>query len=1174
MRFLYQQAPTINLFGSLEVWQVNNKMGYDLPDLFGTGGTYEADWNNNNNRLPHGQTGHAEDSYFSQVCDDVEAPAVTIVGCPVNEWLTIKRIHTTPNLPYDGGRTPNLLHFSLLPCLRNYAQTMYTRRYDYFRGQPSRKRRAMGQKEGQMTQNSANVVTKKLRIQVFGLPLVFIGDELVTGFVSNKAAALLFYLAATGKSYTREMLAGLLWGESTEEKARKNLRDVLFNLRPLVGDYLLISRQTVELNTAVPCEIDVVQFTHTLQELGDLRSGQLSPASAILLREAIDLYRGDFLDGFHVAQAPDFETWQQSERTRLQQLAVQSLHGLAEYLTRQGNTALGLKYAARLLELEPWREETHRQLMHLLVWSGQRSAALAQYETCRRLLKENLKVEPEPETRQLYESILRGDLILAQATLPVGDMVATRPPAHNLPAQLTRFVGREADLAEIVDRLLDPDCRLMTIVGPGGVGKTRLALQAVHKLLSPGTATMAFADGVYLVRLAAVEQHELHRSMAATTSFNPVAAAIADALQLSLRDPEAPTSRIQNYLREKEILLVMDNFEHLAAAASYITSLLAAAPRLKMLVTSRSRLNVRGEQVYLLEGLPFPTEAADTLSWQGYSSVQLFLQTARAVDTGFAMSPAEETAVARICQLVNGLPLGIELAASWVRVLSCADIVRELEQNLRFLSATMRDVPERHRSLWVVFTYSWNMLTAEEQQAMRQLSVFRNGFTREAAEAVANVSLPVLMKLIDHSFVRRVTGGTGRPRFEILEVLRLYAAEQLQQNPVEGGTIYGRHQDYFIQLLQQAESRLQSEEQRLALEQIGEEIENIRAAWRWALVQQNVASLNQGLSSLFDYYDMRSRFQEGQDAFQRAAAMVETSQPDNEAKQLVWGRLLARLGWFTFHVGRYGEAQRLLQQSVAVLRPLNHPADLVFCLNYQGAIHYHLGDNTQAEVLCREALALSEAAHYQPGMGIALNILAQIAYRMGEYEVAQTNSRHSLEIVTRLGNPWSRAYSLSNLAQVAFARQQYEETRQLTQTILEIREEMGDVRGIAMCVEMLARTAVAQEQLADARTLYQRSLYLYREIGNQRGIISALAGLGRLALQQEAYDTAVIHFADALQRAFQLKNVPDLRAIAAGLVAALYQMGQRDTAVALEKLLAKEPLPLPQLADMVQKIPK
>ncbi|MBX3055028.1 MAG: tetratricopeptide repeat protein [Anaerolineae bacterium] len=1024
-----------------------------------------------------------------------------------------------------------------------------------------------------MTQNLASGAPKKLRLKLLGTPSVFIGEDPVTGFVSNKATALLFYLAATGKSHTRETLAGLLWGDSDEERARKNLRDVLFNLRPIVGNYLLISRQTIELNMAANHDVDVVRFTTMLKELGDLENPPLSPASMILLREAVDLYRGEFLEGFHISQSLDFEMWVIEERERLQLLAVQSLHILTEYLTQQGNTALGIKYAARLLALEPWREETHRQLMYLLVWSGQRSAALAQYETCRRLLRENLGVEPEPETQQLYESILRGDLILVHTTLPAGEKLLTKSVAHNLPASLTRFVGREADLAEVVDRLLDPDCRLMTIVGPGGVGKTRLALQAVQQFLPPQQTAAVFADGIYLVRLASVEQIELNRSVTAVTNFNPVAAAIADALQLTLRDPEAPTSRIQNYLREKEILLVMDNFEHLTAAASYVTALLAAAPRLKVLVTSRSRLNVRGEQVYLLEGLPFPTDMADTLSWQGYSSVQLFLQTARAVQTSFTLSPAEQTAVVRICQLVNGLPLGIELAASWVRVLSCQDIVQELEQNLRFLSATMHDVPERHRSLWAVFSYSWNMLTGAEQQAMRQLSIFRNGFSREAAEAVAGVSLPVLLKLIDHSFVRRVAGSMGKPRFEILEVLRLYVAEHLQQNPGEGMAVHGRHQDYFIAFLRGAEQRLQNEEQRLALEEIGEEIENIRGAWRWAVLQQQVTAVNAGLSSLFDYYDMRSRFQEGQDVLQRAAAMV-AAQPDSEEKQLVWGRLLARQGWFTFHVGRYGEAQQLLQQSVAMLRPLSSLPDLVFCLNYQGAIHYHLGDDAQAEALCQEGLALSKTAAYEQGMGIALNILAQIAYRAGEYATAQAYSEQSLEIVTRLGNPWSRAYSLSNLAQVAFARQAYDEARRLNHIILEIREEMGDVRGIAMCLEMLARTAVAQDQLSDARTLYQRSLYLYREIGNQRGMISTLAGLGRLALQQEAYEMACAHFADALQRAFQLKNVPDLFAIAAGLVGALYRMGRRETAVTLEKLLATDPLPLPQLADMVQKLPK
>jgi predicted ATPase/DNA-binding SARP family transcriptional activator len=1012
-----------------------------------------------------------------------------------------------------------------------------------------------------MAQNAEKTAVQKLNITLFGIPSVQMNGETVTGFISNKAAALLYFLAITGQRQTRESLTNLFWGEFPEGRAKSNLRDVLSHLHQLLGDHLEISRQMVGLNESAGCMVDVRRFEALLKEIEQgLQHNLLPPVTITILREAIDLYRGDLLDGFHVSQLPDFEMWLLVERARLQQQALQALQLLVENLTLQGDTAQSMQYARRLLALEPWREETHRQMMQLLVWSGQRSAALAQYEACRRILAESLGVEPERETRELYESILRGDVILAQtvtsarSTSPTTNTLSFKPTPHNLPAQLTRFVGREADLAELAARLHDPDCRLLVLAGPGGVGKTRLALQVAQRLLPEMEAGMIFRDGIYQVRLASIEQHDVERNLVAPGSYNPVAAAIADALQLTLTDPEAPASRIQNYLREKEMLLLMDNFEHLTAASSYLTALLTIAPGLKMLVTSRSRLNVRGEQVYLLDGLPFPGETADTPAWQGYSAVQLFLQTAQALDAGFTLIPEDKTAVIRICQLVDGLPLGLEMAASWVRVLACSEIVQELEQNLRFLRAAMHDVPERHRSLWAVFTYSWNMLTPEEQRALRLLSVFRGGFTREAAEVVTDTTLTILTSLIDRSFVRRLGNGADKPRFEILEMLRLYAAEHLQQNPAEGTAAYDRHCDYFMAALQQQEVRLQGEEQRLALAEIGREIENIRTAWRWSVVQQDVAALNRGLRSLFDYYDMRCRFQEGRDAFQRATTAVQTTDLAERETTLVYARLLARQGWFTFHVGRYTEARQLLQRSMELVRPLNAPEDLIFCLNYQGAIHFHLRQDRQAHLLCQEALNLSQENEYQPGAGISLNILSQIAYRAGDYEAAQRYGQQSLAIVTELGNPWSKAFSLSNLAQVAFARQEYDEVHRFSQTILEIREAMGDVRGMAMCLEQLARTAVAQQHPNHALTLYQRSLALYRDIGNPRGIISTLTGMGRIAWQQDGHDLSQAGLAELLQQAITMKDLPDVPALLSGLGLALREMGEEETAVTLENV--------------------
>lgn len=1005
-----------------------------------------------------------------------------------------------------------------------------------------------------MAEVKGEVPQQKLMITLFGRPCIYLEGEEVTGFVSNKASALIYYLAVTRQPCSRHKLAGLLWGDFTEQKARKNLRDVLSNLRQILGPYLIINRNDVSLNGDAPIEIDVESVDFTIQDVERLVSSYLSPAKVALLTEVVELYQGEFLEGFHIAHAPDFEIWQVAERARYQNLAIRALHSLTEYATRQGNTTLGLKYATELLVLEPWHEETHRQIMKLLVWSGQRSAALAQFEACRRILADNFGVEPEFETRQLYERILRGDLILTETTM-ASDAPPIKPFTHNLPSLLTPFLGREAELVDVIDRLRDPGCRLLTLVGPGGVGKTRLAIQAAQTILTDHGVEKDYSDGVYFVRLASVENPELDVSKHVSDEYNPVAATIADAFDLSLTDPDAPVSRLLNYMREKRMLLLIDNFEHLLAYADYLAILLAAAPGVKMLVTSRVRLNLRGEQLFMVDGLPFPEEASDQASWEDYSAIQLFLQTARSVNPGFVVTSDEITAVNRICQLVDGLPLGIELAATWVRVLSCVDIHQELVKNLRFLNVSMRDVPERHRSLWAVITYSWNMLSAQQHQILRQLSVFRGGFTREAAAFVAEASLSDLSGLVDFSFIR---SSNNRPdfRFEMLEIIRLYVAEQLQQKPAEGTAVFNRHCDYYLNFVQSYSEKLQNSDQRVALDALSVEMENIRVAWRWAVLQQDEKQLAKGLPGLFDYYDMRSRFQEGLDAFQRAVDAVKVIELKSVEVKILLGKLLARQGWFCFHVAKFTEAKDFLEQSVAMLRPLPDPYALIFSLNYRGAVYFHLEMIEAAKASCEEARQLSQNVEDGYGAGIALNILSQIAYREGDYDMAQLRGQESLAIVTKLDNPWSKAYSLSNLAQVAFACEDYEEVKKLSQTILSIREEMGDLRGMAMSLALLAHTAVAQHEFEEASDLYQRSLDIYREIGNQKGIVSSLIGLANTAEQQGNFGIATVNYTDALKRAIKINNLPELKEIGEGLLETIRAQGDIDKAQQLEKLMS------------------
>ncbi len=973
-------------------------------------------------------------------------------------------------------------------------------------------------------------MSDKLEIVLFGTPQLMKNGQLLTGFISNKAPALVYYLVTTGQIHSRNALAGLLWGDFPETKARKNLRDVLSNLRGIIGEHLTITRQTVTFNRQVPYELDVEVFTKALTD-GN-KQGAVQGATIGLLQTAVDVYKGDFLAGFYVSQAPAFEEWLRAERDRFNQQAAQALHQITRHFAEQKQYTSGIVYVSRLLAMEPWREDAHRQLMQLLAWNGQRSAALAQYETCKQVLMDEFGVEPESRTEQLYVRIRDGEPTL----VPSGQIENTsrKTAVSNLPMPLTRFIGRESEIKKITSMLQTENCRLVTLVGPGGIGKTRLSIEAARSFLPEMERGACFVDGIYFVPLAGIETAELKRSLAAKDGHHPIAAALADVLDVSLNDPENPIGRLRNYLREKEMLLVLDNFEHLLDATDLLADILAHAPKLHLLVTSRARLNIRGEQILPMRGLPVPI-SADVENWHEYGAIQLFEQTAQSVDPDFTILPGSETAVIRICRLVNGLPLGIELAATWVRMLSCSEIVHEIENNIRFLESATTDVPERHRSLWAVFSYSWDLLSVDEQQVLRRLAVFRGGFDRQAAKEVAGASLGLLASFVDKSLVRRSTVDSGHLRHELLEVLRLYAMNRLDEDVQVATETKASQAHYYMNFLQSQESIMLGAEQQAGLNNVGVEIQNIRVAWRWAITSKDTVALNNGLHGLFDYYYMRSRFREGRDAFSRAAGAIATLGLEDKTNLLLWAQLVARQGWFTFHVGRHLEALALLNESVEKLRPFPEHKELIFALNYLSAVYLHISKYDNALVTAEESLQLAKEIDDREGRGIALNILSQIAFRQGNLELAQQYGRESLAIVTELENRWSISFSLENLGRVAYARQQYGQAKEMFQTVLSIREEMGDLRGVAMGLERLADTAVALNELNRAESLYQRSLLVYREIGSQRGMVQVLSSLGKIAMVRESYSQAEQHFKDALERARQLENVPTLNEIELGL---------------------------------------
>jgi predicted ATPase len=448
-----------------------------------------------------------------------------------------------------------------------------------------------------------------------------------------------------------------------------------------------------------------------------------------------------------------------------------------------------------------------------------------------------LGVEPTAETVALYERIRAGQ----------GGSESATTAAVLVPPSLTPFVGRQAELADIAELLANPDCRLVTLVGLGGVGKTRLALQVATEQVG------LFADGVAFVPLAAVETPD---------GIVPI---IAEVLNLAFRGPQAPAQQLASYLRAREMLLVLDGMEHVLEGAGLLSALLKEAPGLRALVTSRERLALREEWVYPLEGLDYP--AATPLPDEGerllvYSAVELFYRRAAQAGQRFALEAATAPAVAHICRLAEGLPLAVELAASWATTHSCQEIARALEQNLDILTTMLRQVPERQRSVRAAFEYSWQMLAGPERDAFARLSIFRGGFGAEAAFQVSGAAPPTLLALLEKSPLRRDPAG----RYAMHELLRQYAEEKLHAEPAAREETRSRYVRHMASFLARQGEHLNDRQQKGALEEIGREIENVHHAWNLA-----VASGSE---------------QEGKEKAGRLAQELDLSLPDSPPRPL------------------------------------------------------------------------------------------------------------------------------------------------------------------------------------------------------------------------------------------------------------------------------------------------
>ncbi len=709
--------------------------------------------------------------------------------------------------------------------------------------------------------------------------------------------------------------------------------------------------------------------------------------------------------------------------------------------------------------------------------------------------------------------------MLFHPDLPLGRFPPLRSLSahpHNLPPQPTPFLGREKELAEVICRLADPACRLLTLVGPGGTGKTRLALQAAAEQVE------AFPHGVYFVALAPLDSPDL------------IVSTTADALRFSFYSTREPRAQLLDYLREKRMLLVMDNFEHLTEGADLLVEILQAAPAVKVLVTSRERLRLHGEWVFPVGGLEIPPDEGEE-EVERYSAGQLFLGSARRIRPDFV---PDWPAIARLCRLLEGLPLGIELAASWVQVLSCQEILQEVESSLDILDTPWRDLPERHRSLRAVFDYSWALLSERERQVLARLSVFQGGFRREAAREVADASLPLLSTLLDKSLLRHAAG-----RYDMLEVLRQYAAEKLGERPAEEEEVKVKHGLFYLRFLKRCEERLKGGQEKEALEEMQREMGNIRKAWQWAVEQGRWEEIGRAVESLYLFYEMRSMFHEGRQTFRRAVEMVRRPGREKEQPEAVLGRLLARYGWCCERLSCYQEAQEAFAESLEIARRQNDREELVFIQTNLGSILYRMGEYERSRHRFQESLDLARQGGSPWRQAHVLNNLGILASTVGEVQEARPFYEESLALFRQIGYRRGIANTLNNLGVLASTSGEYEEANRLYRESLDFFHEIGDRRGSAFALANRGHVSAAQGEYGEAEQLSLKGLALFREIGDRWGVANTLCNLGNIAIALKEYPAGLRYLRQALEIAADLQATPLVLEALVGMAQVLFQEG-------------------------------